>query len=495
MAQGANALGFGNSIPAAPGYSAIIPSIAFELDTWDNSLAGVADIAQDHVAIHVNGNMAATIGAPVSALAAGTDVTDGLCHRFRVTWQPGVNNLRIFFDGNPVPRINLNYNMVGLVFGGNPLVWWGITGGSGGAAMTQRVCVGSSFAAVGPDATICAGTTLQLNGSGGNTFAWQPPFPILSNTAIPNPVFGPAAVGTYTVSAQVTNAALCTDRDTTLITVAPLPNANPGPNQSLCLGDSVQIGTPAQPNMDYTWAPAFGLSDPLIAQPWFTGLLTGTYNLSLVVVDMSTVAACSDTASVTVTVVDTPQVALTAVGDTICLGNSSMISAIPSGGLLPYSYVWSNAQTTASQAITPTATTTYTATITDASNCRTSGNVTVFVNDTATLMLLAMPDSICAGATAQLTVTPTGGSPSYSYLWSTGDTTDSATVAPLSSTSYAVTVTDNLGCEARGTVNVVVSVSDSLDIVLPDTLLCLGELVVDSRYIFFAGHQHLELEP
>jgi hypothetical protein len=129
--------------------------------------------------------------------------------------------------------------------------------------------------------------------------------------------------------------------------------------------------------MDYTWAPAFGLSDPLIAQPWFTGLLTGTYNLSLVVVDMSTVAACSDTASVTVTVVDTPQVALTAVGDTICLGNSSMISAIPSGGLLPYSYAWSNAQTTASQAVTPTTTTTYTATITDASNCRTSGNVTV----------------------------------------------------------------------------------------------------------------------
>jgi gliding motility-associated-like protein len=106
-----------------------------------------------------------------------------------------------------------------------------------------------------------------------------------------------------------------------------------------------------------------------------------------------------------------------------------------------------------------------------------------FVNDTATLMLLAMPDSICAGATAQLTVTPTGGSPFYSYLWSTGDTTDSATVAPLSSTSYAVTVTDNLGCEARGTVSVVVSVSDSLDIVVPDTLLCLGSsLLIQGTY-------------
>jgi hypothetical protein len=213
---GANALGFGNSIPAAWDIQPLSLPLPLNLipgtirwRVWQTLRKTMSPSMSTAI-------WPPRLVLPVSALAAGTDdVTDGLCHRFRVTWQPGVNNLRIFFDGNPVPRINLNYNMVGLVFGGNPLVWWGITGGSGGAAMTQRVCVGSSFAAVGPDATICAGTTLQLNGSGGNTFAWQPPFPILSNTAIPNPVFGPAAVGTYTVSAQVTNAALCTDRDTT----------------------------------------------------------------------------------------------------------------------------------------------------------------------------------------------------------------------------------------------------------------------------------------
>ncbi|MBK9452620.1 MAG: gliding motility-associated C-terminal domain-containing protein [Bacteroidetes bacterium] len=475
---GANALGFGNSIPASVGYSAIAPSIAFEVDTWDNSLAGVADIAQDHVAIHANGNMAATIGAPVSAIAGGTDVTDGFCHRFRVVWQPGVNNIRIFFDGNPVPRINLNYNMVGLIFGGNPMVWWGVTGGSGGAAMTQRVCVGASFANVGPDATICAGTTLQLNGSGGTNYAWQPGAPILTNAALQNPVFGPTAAGNFVVSAQVTNAALCTDRDTTLITVAPLPVANAGANQNLCLGDSVQLGSPALPNLLYAWRPGAGLSDSLVAQPWATGLAVGTVNYSLIVRDPTTTAGCADSALVSITVVDTPQVALVAVNDTLCLGVSSTLTAIPSAGIPPYSYAWSNGAITGNQLVTPNATTTYLATITDASSCTTVGNVTVTVNDTPTVALAAAPDSICAGGTSQLSVGAVGGTPAYTYLWNTGSTATPITVAPLATTTYTVTATDALGCQSSGNISVTVNVSDSLDIVTPDTLVCTGSTIL-----------------
>ena len=50
---GGHALGFGGNIPLSPGYNPIIPSVAFELDTWGNSLSGLLDIPQHHVAIGI----------------------------------------------------------------------------------------------------------------------------------------------------------------------------------------------------------------------------------------------------------------------------------------------------------------------------------------------------------------------------------------------------------------------------------------------------------
>ncbi len=50
----------------------------------------------------------------------------------------------------------------------------------------------------------------------------------------------------------------------------------------------------------------------------------------------------------------------------------------------------------------------------------------------------------------QLTASASGSGP-YTYLWSTGDTTESISVVPTATTSYAVTVTDGSGCSASET--------------------------------------------
>lgn len=50
--------------------------------------------------------------------------------------------------------------------------------------------------------------------------------------------------------------------------------------------------------------------------------------------------------------------------------------------------------------------------------------------------------SICTGNSATLSVTATGGTPPYTYLWSNGATTASINVSPLVNTTYSVTVTD-----------------------------------------------------
>ena len=65
--------------------------------------------------------------------------------------------------------------------------------------------------------------------------------------------------------------------------------------------------------------------------------------------------------------------------------------------------------------------------------------------------------TICLGESQELTVQVTGGTPPYTYDWSTGENTQSITVSPEETTVYAIVVTDNLSnsISAEVTVRVV----------------------------------------
>ena len=64
------------------------------------------------------------------------------------------------------------------------------------------------------------------------------------------------------------------------------------------------------------------------------------------------------------------------------------------------------------------------------------------------------------------------GTPPYSYLWSTGDITESIDVCPLSDTSYCVTVTDSSGCSSTDCVQVCVKDVRCGSPARPRVLLC-----------------------
>ena len=168
----------------------------------------------------------------------------------------------------------------------------------------------------------------------------------------------------------------------------------------------------------------------------------GTYNTSLTIRNN---LICEFTQTQTITVNPLPT-ANAGADQTICEGTTANLVA--TGG---NSYTWSNGQNTASIAVMPTMTTTYTVTVTDANGCINADDVTVSVNPLPTANAGA-DQTICEGTTASLVAT--GGN---SYTWSSGQNTASIAVTPTMTTTYTVTVTDANGC--TNTDNVIITVN------------------------------------
>lgn len=93
----------------------------------------------------------------------------------------------------------------------------------------------------------------------------------------------------------------------------------------------------------------------------------------------------------------------------------------------------------------------------------------------------AGPDKIsCAGAIITLGGNPAGsggdGGP-YTYQWSSGDTTETISVAPDSTSLFTLTVTDGSGCTGSDEVTVSVDSNLVVDIVPNAATVCLSALV------------------
>jgi hypothetical protein len=122
------------------GIGPLTNTLIIEFDTFDNG-TGAGDIAADHVAIDVNGNIATPVAGAIQASSTQPNIEDGADHTVRITWNPGTFLFTVYFDG--VSRLTYNNNIVANVFGGNPLVYWGFTGSTGAFTNTQSICPGN----------------------------------------------------------------------------------------------------------------------------------------------------------------------------------------------------------------------------------------------------------------------------------------------------------------------------------------------------------------
>jgi hypothetical protein len=276
----------------------------------------------------------------------------------------------------------------------------------------------------GSSTTFCQGGSVTLTSSSGSSYLWSDAETTQAITV--------SASGSYTVT--VTNSNGCSAASSaTTVTVNSLPTATitAGGATTFCQGGSVNLTSST--GSSYLW------SDAETTQA-ITVTASGSY-----VVTVTNGSSCSAASSATVVTVNSlPTATITAGGPTtFCQGGNVVLTS--SAGA---SYLWSNAATT--QAITVSASSNNSVTLTDANGCSAASSVTVVtVNSNPTATITAGgATTFCQGGSVTLT-----SSTGASYLWSDAETTQAITVS--ASGSFTVTVTNGSSCSAASSATVV----------------------------------------
>jgi hypothetical protein len=286
----------------------------------------------------------------------------------------------------------------------------------------------------GSDISICAGQDTMLTGTGtAITYTW--------NYGITNGVsFTADSTRTYTLTGVDANN--CVQKDSLILTVNNLPIVDAGLNDTVCSGEHITL-TGAGNATSYAWNN--GVNDGV------TFTIYTSYTYKVIGTNSNN---CSQSDSIVVTVNNLPSV-IAGVDQTICSGQSVTVAASGSTAI----YTWNNGVIN-NTAFSPDSTKTYVVTATDSNHCVQSDSLVVVVNQSPTANA-GVDTAICFSDS--LSLIGLGG---VTYVWEEGSNTYTSSViaiSPTATTSYTLTVTDNVGCTDNDTVVVTVNQSKNIN--------------------------------
>lgn len=207
-----------------------------------------------------------------------------------------------------------------------------------------------------------------------------------------------------------------------------------------------------------------GYCDGVIDVTAYGGTLPYSFQWSTAASTEDIIALCGGNYFVTVTDVNgctastlypvlepAPLVSTMAVTNVTCFGTKTGSAAVtPSGGTTPYTYLWNNFDVDSS--LTAVSAGTYVVLVTDSNGCYIYDTATI-TEPTQILVTGVVTNAACFGATTgAIDITATGGSGTFTYLWSNGATTEDLT--GIAAGTYTVTVTDGSGCTATASFTV-----------------------------------------
>jgi len=281
--------------------------------------------------------------------------------------------------------------------------------------VTNISCNGGSNGSI--DLTVNGGTS-------GYTYNWGSNITSQNRTGLP--------VGTYSVT--VTDANNCTASISRAISQPVIISAsftftnvscNAGSNGTL---DVTASGGTSPYN--YSWGSEVTGADR-------TGLTAGTYTVTI-----TDSASCTASASKSISQPLAISVTPTSTNVSCYGGGNGSINLSVSGGTPGYTYNWGSSIT--SQNRNTLIAGTYHVTVTDSAGCTDTLSRLISQPSSPLAIVTGKTNATCGLANGQASVTISGGTPGYSYLWNGNQTTSS--ISGLSAGNYKVTVTDTHSC-------------------------------------------------
>ena len=305
------------------GFQGISPSIGIALDTWQNF--NLNDPSYDHISIQANGNSNHTndLSGPVQISATSPNVEDCQWHTLRISWDANSFLLQAYFDG--ILRVESRVNLVAAIFNNDPLVYWGFSGGTGGANNLQQFCtaLNPGFSTSVPGNEACYGDTILFKNESESfapirQFHWDLGDGNTDTSEVPPPHFYDSP-GIYHVRLVVTGLDGC--RSDTLektVAIGDYPDAAFDLSDT-CSGESprlidkslVSVGNISKWHWNVDGINSFASQNPVISNPSI-----GSHQVSLAV--ESSLGCRSDTVVKSFLIKPRPEILATAMDG--CIG-------------------------------------------------------------------------------------------------------------------------------------------------------------------------------
>lgn len=347
------------------------------------------------------------------------------------------------------PTANTTYSVTGTA-----------SGCTGSASIEITVNPKPTITASATPSTLCTGQSTILEGGGGVTYNWDNSLGAGNSHTVT-----PLVSTIYSVTGTDNNN--CTNSASVNVNVAPCTHPTASliaTDNDICVGQSITYtDNSSGVNVD-TWAWTFAGGDIAAAGTQGPHIVTyntaGNHTVTLQVTDDNG----TDDTTITIVVHDLPNVTADASVNPVCSGTPTNLNAYGAA-----TYIWNGGSSANPYSVSPTGTTTYTVTGTDANGCQNAATVTINVLEAPIVTAAANPTSVCPGGSSVLTASGNA----LGYVWD-GSATNPITVNPTTTTTYTVTGANASACTATASVTVTVLTAPTITATATPAAVCEG---------------------